>query len=125
MSSMVDLSFLLLVFFLVTTTILASEQDLPLMIPTEGTPANLRPISIRIMPDNRVVLHPGQSFEEEVASAGEGHGLEVLRERLGMLKSAKRGVQVEVQDGADYQRFMDVLNCLRREGWDEVGITDL
>ena len=125
MSSMVDLSFLLLVFFLVTTTILASEQDLPLTMPTDGAPAAVRPVSIRIMPDNRIVLHPGQTFEEEVASAEEGHQLRTLRNRLGMLKSAKSGVQVDVQDGADYQRFMDVLNCLRSEGYDKVGITEL
>ena len=30
-----------------------------------------------------------------------------------------------VEDGASYQRFMDVLNCLRGQGWDEVGITGM
>ena len=125
MSSLVDMSFLLLVFFLVTTTIVARESDLPMMVPTEGAPSELRPLTIRVEPDNRVVLHPGQSFEEEVAAVEEGRELEVLRERLAVLKSARQGVRLDVLDGASYQRFVDVLNCLRGEGWDEVAITQL
>lgn len=123
MSSLVDLSFLLLVFFLVTTTLLAKEQDLPMAVPTEGMPGDTKPITIRVEADDRVVLHPGQTFQEEVAGSATGHDLEGLKERLAMLRLGNRGVQLDVMDGASYQRFVDVLSCLRGEGWDEVGIT--
>lgn len=124
MSSLVDMSFLLLVYFLVTTTLLAKEQDLPMEVPAPGgVGLDLRPIALRVEADNRVLLHPGQSFEEEVASREEGHQLSSLKERLAVLKATRSGVLLEVADGASYQRFMDVLSCLRGEGWDEVGIT--
>ena len=123
-SSLVDLSFLLLVYFLVTTTLLAKEQDLPMTVPPPGAAvSDLKPITLRVEADNRVVLHPGQSFQEEVASHDEGHELSSLKERLAMLKSSRNGVQLDVADGASYQRFMDVLSCLRGEGWEKVGIT--
>ena len=126
MSSLVDLSFLLLVFFLVTTTLLAKEQDMPMALPSvSGSPGDSKPITIRVKADNRVVLHPGQNFEEEVAGAGTDHELTALRERLAMLRAGREGVNLDVQDGASYQRFMDVLNCLRGEGWDEIGITGM
>lgn len=125
MSSLVDLSFLLLVFFLATTTLLAKEQDMPMAVPREGMPGDLKPIVIRVEEDNRVVLHPRQSFEEEVAGANADHGLVGLKDRLAMLRGSRKGVRLDVADGASYQRFMDVLNCLRGEGWDEVGITGM
>lgn len=125
MSSLVDLSFLLLVFFLVTTTLLAKEQDVPLALPGHGVPGDSRPLVIRVEADDSVVLHPGQSFEEEVAAADSGHELTALKERLAMLRMGRQGVSLNVVDGASYQRFMDVLNCLRGEGWDEVGITGM
>ena len=126
MSSLVDLSFLLLVFFLVTTTLLAKEQDMPMALPTpEGPPGDSKPIQIRVEGDDRVVLHPGQSFEEEVATASTDHKLAGLKERLAMLRATRDGVNLDVVDGASYQRFVDVLSCLRGEGWDEVGITGM
>lgn len=127
MSSMVDLSFLLLVYFLVTTSLLAKEMDLPMALPSMAgeSAAELSPVSIRVEEDNRVVLHPGQSFEEVVASAEDGRELSGLRDRLSMLQSVKQGVQLDVKDGASYQRFMDVMNCLRDGGWESVGITHL
>ena len=127
MSSMVDLSFLLLVYFLVTTSLLAKEMDLPMALPSMAgeSAAELSQVSIRVEEDNRVVLHPGQSFEEVVASAEDGRELSGLRDRLSMLQSVKQGVQLDVKDGASYQRFMDVMNCLRDGGWESVGITHL
>ena len=127
MSSLVDLSFLLLVFFLVTTTLISKERDLPMALPSDGALESIQlpPLIIRVETDNRVLLHPGQSFEEQVVSADEGHELVELKERLTLLKSVKQGVQVDVKDGSSYQRFMDVLNCLRGAGWDQVGITYL
>lgn len=125
LSSLVDMSFLLLVYFLVTTTLLAKEQEMPMTLPGHGVPGDLRPITIRVESDDRVVLHPGLAFQEEVASAREGRGLPVLEERLAMLRMGQQTVQLDVADGAGYQRFMDVLDCLRGVGWDEVAITHL
>ena len=125
MSSLVDLSFLLLVFFLVTTTLLAKEQDLPMTMPAAGMPGEGRPVRIRVEADNQVVLHPGQSFQEVVAGVENERELPILKERLSLLKAGRAGVQLDVRDGASYQRFMDVLNCLQGAGWDEVAITQL
>lgn len=123
MSSLVDISFLLLIFFLVTTTLLAKEQDMPTTVPRDGLPTERAPVTIRIESDNRVILHPGQSFQEEVASETEGHRLSRLAERLALLNDSGQIIQLDVADGAGYQRFMDVLDCLRGEGLEKIAIT--
>lgn len=126
LSSLVDMSFLLLVYFLVTTTLLAKEQDMPMVLPgSAGVVGNLKPITIRVEADDSVVLHPGLTFQEEVASSEEGRELPTLKDRLVMLRMGQQTVQLDVVDGAGYQRFIDVLNCLRGVGWDEVAITHL
>lgn len=124
MSSLVDLSFLLLVFFLVTTTLLAKEQDIPMSLPMPGVEGTGKPIVIQVAGDGRVLLHPGQSYQEVVASAESGHELTTLRERLSILRDSRAGVQLDVDEEAGYQRFVDVLNCLRGEGWHEIAIRE-
>lgn len=123
MSSLVDMSFLLLVFFLVTSTILARERDLSMDVPVPGiSPIAQGPIQLRVEADNRVVLHPGESYEEEVAAASDGYDLSALEDRLSLLISAQRALQIDVMDGASYQRFVDVLDSLKEVGWTEVTI---
>lgn len=123
MSSLVDMSFLLLVFFLVTSTILARERDLSMNVPVPGvSPVEQGPIQLRVEADNRVVLHPGQSYQEEVASASDGSDLTGLEARLMLLKNAQRPLQIDVMDGARYQRFVDVMDSLKEVGWTEVTI---
>lgn len=126
MSSLVDLSFLLLVFFLVTSTLLAKEGDLPMSVPADlsGPPVDLAPIVIGIESDNQVVLHPDEGYREVVASSGEGRQLELLASRLELLKSNQRGVQLAIASGANYQRFIDVMDTLSEVGYEEIGIRD-
>ncbi|MDQ8191137.1 ExbD/TolR family protein [Roseibacillus persicicus] len=121
-SSLVDISFLLLIYFLVTTTLFAKEQDMPLTLPGSGLASELAPIEVRIESDNRVILHAGEPFAEEVGATSDGRELPRLAERLALLRVANQTVELDVAQGADYQRFMDVLNCLRGEGFDEIGI---
>ena len=123
MNSLVDLSFLLLVFFIVTSTILAKERDVKMSFPpVAGERVQQGPLLLRVEASGRVLLHPGQSHEEEVASARDGHELPRLESRLRLLKSTQRSLQIDVMDGADYQRFVDVLDSLKEVGWSEVSI---
>ena len=123
MSSMVDMSFLLLVFFLVTSTILARERDLNMNLPIpQSAPVKQGPVKLQVMEDNSVVLHPGESYQEVVATSTEGHDLSGLESRLELLKSSRRALQIDVLDGASYQRFVDVMDSLKEVGWTEVSI---
>lgn len=126
LNSLVDLSFLLLVFFLVTSTLVAREGDLATSLPATSSEPLIRtsPLVIGIEDDGRVVLHPGEGFSEQVVSADEGRELSLLASRLQVLKDSQRGVQLTVASEANYQRFIDVMNTLEEVGYDEVGIRD-
>ena len=123
MSSLVDLSFLLLVFFIVTSTILAKERDVEMSFPREGAVlVQQGPLQLRVESDGRVLLHPGQDYEELLASQEEQHDLPLLESRLRQLMSTQRSLQIDVVDGASYQRFIDVLDSLNEVGWRNVSL---
>lgn len=123
-SSLVDLSFLLLVFFLVTSTLFAKEGDLGMSVPTDapGIPTEVPPLVIGIEEDNRVILHPEESYREVMAAASEGRTLHRLESRLRLLKANDRGVQLAVASEANYQRFIDVMNTLSEVGYEDIAI---
>ena len=128
-SSLVDVSFLLLIFFLVTSTIMKRENDLPMTIPTPGETKAIPtlPLWIEIAADGTVSLGQNEGAMV-VADPAAGSSLDELTVHLKMARDASRPdaipVVMNVADNAAQQRFIDVLNCLAGLGIENVTMVD-
>lgn len=128
-SSLVDVSFLLLIFFLVTSTILKRENDLPLTLPSPGHASSIPalPLWIDIAADGSVSLGRDEGALQ-VADPTSGSSLEELTVHLKIARDAARPealpVVMRVADHAAQQRFIDVLNCLAGVGIGNVTMVD-
>ncbi|MEJ6727555.1 MAG: biopolymer transporter ExbD [Akkermansiaceae bacterium] len=127
-SSLIDVCFLLLIHFIVTTTIVKKEQDLDLGLPEPGTMIlESSPFVIQVAQDGEITVNP-DIFPEVVASAGSGSDLNELKDRLRLIQYGHGNdvvVQLRVDEEVDYQRFVDVLNCLATQGIEKTAIVDL
>ncbi len=132
-SSLIDVCFLLLIYFLVTTTIQPREQDLSLQLPAAApsdTPPVLAPMFIKVDKSGSIYINAGPS-QEPLDSDVNQRTLPLLEERLDSYAAAARagGTQPVVQIWADpealQQRVVDVLNCLASAEVKSVTFTDL
>lgn len=129
-SSLIDVCFLLLIYFLVTTTIQPREQDLRTSVPGFSTPDNLPtipPMLIEVRQDGGVVVNPGDAaevFDSDVDS----RELPNLRDRLAsvaaMGPSGAPRVLLRVDNEVRQQRYVDVLNCLAGAGISSIALQD-
>jgi len=132
-SSMIDVCFLLLIYFLVTTTIQPREQDLkmtlPAAAPSDSIP-DLAPMFIKVDKAGIILINTGAEQEQLDADVN-SRTLPLLKERLDSYANAARagGKQPMVQIWADseamQQRVVDVLNCLASAKVQSVTFTDL
>ncbi|NNE93103.1 MAG: biopolymer transporter ExbD [Verrucomicrobiales bacterium] len=126
LSSLIDVSFLLLIYFLVTSTLLPKEADLNWMGNGKpGTGVTFDPPKISVSSTGMI------SWESEFIETDNSiRSLPVLKERLEFFLKANRFVDAEADpavildadDGAKGQRFIDVLNCLAEVGIENVAI---
>ncbi len=132
-SSLIDVCFLLLIYFLVTTTIQPREQDLRMSLPAAApseTPPVLAPMFIKVDKGGEIYINTGPA-QELVESDAANRKLPELSSRLaGYVATAKAGAQVPIvqiwADGeAEQQRIVDVLNCLAGAEISKVTFTDL
>ncbi|MGJ8676770.1 MAG: ExbD/TolR family protein [Akkermansiaceae bacterium] len=132
-SSLIDVCFLLLIYFLVTTTIQPREQDLRMSLPAAAPasePSPLAPMFIKIDPAGRIFINTGPA-QEMVESDNDNRRLPDLSSRLfSYVATAKAGaqeplVQVSVDGEVEQQRVIDVLNCLAGAEIAKVTFTDL
>lgn len=123
--AMVDISFLLLIFFVVNSTILRKEADLPVVLPRPGEsePVPALPVWVSIAADGTVAM--GRD-EGAVVMADAG-----TRELSGHLELARDAmlpetlpVMMDVADGASHDRFIEVLDCLAGLGIGEVTMVE-
>jgi biopolymer transport protein ExbD len=129
-SSLIDVCFLLLIFFLVTTTIQPREQDLETTVPAtlpDHPRVILEPMLIEVRQGGEVVVNPGDPAE--VYDAGSAnHELPNLTERLHSMADFAGGdvpgVLLRVHDEVLQQRYIDVLNCLAGAGIRDIAIQD-
>lgn len=134
-SSLSDVGFLLLIYFLVTSTLDPREGDLSLTMPPPGAVSSFDSFVVdvpRITVDSAGIV----SFEEEVLDRDPNRReLTLLDDRLSDFVEAFRvvsrdrepAVEVEVDDTVPGQRFVDVMNCLAGAGVTDiqlVGFTD-
>ena len=133
-SSLIDVCFLLLIYFLVTSTIQPKEQDLPMALPGPSV-ENPIPIEdmvnvmIGVKGDGSIVMNAGD--DEEVLDTDIAiREVPQTKERLKMLNDLARSsgcevfVQIVSEEGVTHQRFIDVLNCLKGEGISKISIAN-
>ena len=128
MSSLIDVCFLLLIFFLVTTTIVKKEQDISILLPNpDGERLPAAPPLVVQLEENGKVLVSTDSHAEVIAAAGSGRELPKLEDRLRMIRQAGMDVvvQLRIAKNVDYQRFIDVMNCLAKMKVDRTALVDL
>lgn len=124
-SSLIDVCFLLLIYFLVTTTIQPRERDLRTNIPKPSSESLvvIPPMVIEVRQGGEVVVNPGDAAEVLEADVA-NRELPELKNRLGSVVSmgekATPKVLLKVDDEVEQQRYIDVINCLA-----SVGISDI
>ncbi|MEC8906563.1 MAG: biopolymer transporter ExbD [Verrucomicrobiota bacterium] len=117
-SSLVDVAFLLLIYFLVTSTLRPDETDLSIVLPTQiptENPDPVDPVAIVIGPSG-LVTYDG----EDIPTSG-AKGADRLPKLRNLLKEyklladssgSKPMVIVAADDEGKTQRFIDVVNAL-------------
>ena len=131
-SSLIDVCFLLLIYFIVTSIIAPTEKDLPMTMPggVNLSENELTTILLGIRGDGTILINPETPSEEILDTNPDSREIPKVNERLGMIHSMAQAsgsqlvVQIAAYDGVEQQRFIDVLNCLRGHGINTVAITD-
>ena len=132
-SSLIDVCFLLLIYFIVTTTIQASEQDVNMKLPsvsTGGDPSEIDPMLIKIDPSGIIYLGTADS-REILDTETSDRSVPLLSQRIELYKSSADlagstpVVQMSIDGDAEQQRVLDVLNCLAKNEIKSVTFTDL
>ena len=128
-SSLIDVCFLLLIYFLVTTTLQPREQDLSTYtpVPSDGNLITVSPMLIEIRSNGEIVVNPGDAaelYETDVNS----HSLPKLQERLAMLAGWALAdtpkIVLKVHDEVKQQRYIDVINCFAGAGIRDIALID-
>lgn len=115
-SSLIDVSFLLLIYFLVTSTLQPKEVDLGIQLPADNpssNPVKLEPLTIKI--DKEGAIFVGEQAVEAAGSAPEVPALVSNVTRYAEIcrsTETEPVVVVAADDEAKQQRFIDVVNAL-------------
>ena len=131
-SSLIDVCFLLLIYFLVTSTITPRESDLGLALPGDPDGAQapeIDPLYIRIEAGGQIYsgVEAGRQVMDSDPSSRD---LPLLGSQLEMYAGAARAagstpvVQIDASDDATQQRVVDVLNALAAVNIRSVTFTD-
>ena len=111
-SSMADIAFLLLVFFLVTT-VFPKDKGLALVLPQSETPVSASNVlHLLVLPDGTVELRRGEALRGTFVRAGEI--ADVWREAV--TDNPLLIAAVKTSPDAAYQRTVDVLDQLHLAG---------
>lgn len=124
-SSMADIAFLLLVFFLTTTTF-DEEKGLQVVLPEEGpeseqevSPKNL--LFLLVQADGSVVVRRGESPAEQRITARQVEG--VMRQALANNPNIIGVVQTSPE--ATYENMIDVLDGIQSAGATRFSLQEL
>ncbi len=127
-SPLIDVAFLLLIYFIVTTTLMKQEADLGLVLPGVATeqsdPVKTDQMLIKIMGEGSVFVN-----EELVDSDPDDRTLPNLTDRLQRYAAAAQNagseamVVVDCADEVPEQRFIDVLNACAANGLGNISLT--
>ena len=133
-SSLIDICFLLLIYFLVSMTIVPRETDLGMSLPNEQPIDNpqppIPPMVIRI--DGQGAVYSGNGLSErQLDIYADSRNLPLLAEHLLLFRDAARSagdeakIMLRVDSDTRQQRVIDVLNALAAVGISSVAFDDL
>lgn len=121
-SSLIDICFLLLIYFLVTTQIIQKEQELSSTLPQPGSlqadPPPMPLLALRIESGGVVAIENETGLIEPIETDPQSRQLPRLSKRLNLHRSAAAVtgheplVSIQVDGDARHQRVTDVLNAL-------------
>ena len=116
MAPLIDCVFLLLIFFLVATTLKKIDKELPLDLPAAAATIEVQ------QPDEFVVVAIDR--EENFYLNGTPVSLSLLQSDLRSRGKAvpETKVRLDVDKNVPFQRVMQVLDILRFEGLKDVGV---
>jgi biopolymer transport protein ExbD len=114
LTSLIDVIFLLLIFFMVTTTLIEPSRRLDIQLP-EAKAATAEAKSIP------VTIEIGE--KGEISLNGESVDVSALESRLkAMERESKRTAIVRADRRLDYGRVVAVLGICRASGFQDIGI---
>ena len=118
MSSMIDVSFLLLIYFIITSTLDPKEADLGMKLPTttsssSSTPTDIDPMDITVNSEGHVIANE-EILDTDATKREVPQLLEKLRDYVSAAKltDSETVVIISADNAASGQRFLDVLNAL-------------
>ena len=133
-SSLIDVCFLLLIYFIVATTIQKSEVDIVHNLPTKSSIDSAMPLiePLFLKVDAQGAIYAGSSNRQQLLDTDpELRSLPLLQDVLKLYASGAIMadkiplVQLWVDDEANQQRVIDVLNALVGEKIHSVAIIDV
>lgn len=131
-SSLVDICFLLLMYFLVTSVILPQERDLDVASPGSERSTvdfDIDPLLVTIEETGMICCGEGATREVLDTDAGVRE-LPLLLEQLAFYRSGLEAageeplVVIQADDAVSHQRVVDVLNALTQAGIEKVSFRD-
>ena len=123
-SSMADIAFLLLIFFLVTTTI-SMDQGLNIILPSEGEEMKVKDDNISVISINESgkVLFNGQIVKEISLDQNNIYQLKSLVEQE-MAKNDKMIFSIQVTPKTKYNDYIKVLDYVKQAKASKISIAD-
>lgn len=131
-SSLVDICFLLLIYFIVTSTVMPAERDLPMGPPGregEGPKIDIEPLLISIDAVGQVSADQGSQMVP-LDSDPTARELPLLEDLLRIYQQGAKAsgqdcmVIIDAADGVKHQRVVDVLNALAGQNISKVTFHD-
>ncbi len=132
-SSLIDVCFLLLIYFIVTSTVTPRESDLGMALPAANPSTEqpeIEPMFIRIEANGALYTGVGAS-QLSMDSDTSARDVPLLKAQLDLYAGSARAansqplVQIYADGQATQQRVIDVLNSLAGAGINSVTFTDL
>ncbi|WP_420439208.1 ExbD/TolR family protein [Candidatus Palauibacter sp.] len=122
-SSMADIAFLLLVFFL-TTTVFNEERGLPILLPEQAEEQDVSGrnlIFFVVQPDGRVIVRRGESEQEQVVAHTQVAN--ILRTELAGNENLIAAIQTHPD--APYRHMVNVLDEVKLAGAERISLQEM